>query len=347
MWNLSTMGRILKEQNSFCKNKGGGFMKKKYRILILVVLMVFCLNGCNKKEELISNSFDTDTNQKCNIGEFSYWVPQNWQPRAGDGNITYYDVDQGLLSVQLMEANGESIMEVENQKEYTEGLKQSGSGYKLSKEEIIDVDGQSAYRQEFEFLLEGKTYTAISVLFDGEKGVVCFSMGREKKSKTDHGADFDAIIESIRNDNMLYTNVENKISEKIIGNLKETYTDMEMEAVEVEETGGLQIMLLTPRIGNINSDEFILSLERAYNEIIKGNSLYDRVSITLRGKDSGTDTILVSIYSDDGEDRSDLVAMLEDKELENAFELSYLKNATFSIIDAERQTREKMQDIVK
>lgn len=69
MWNLSTMGRILKEQNSFCKNKGGGFMKKRVLTTILICMCV-SVAGCNSGSDIVKNSEKSSTSSVENNAGF-------------------------------------------------------------------------------------------------------------------------------------------------------------------------------------------------------------------------------------------------------------------------------------
>lgn len=171
-------------------------MNKIINMFLVIVICCGLFTGCGKKE-IVTDEFDSKTNQKCSFKGYSFEVPKNWKKdEDSTEDQQFYRPKDGLLQVGYMDV-GTGIMNESLRKEIFDGFAKSLKGYEALSGSEIQVDGVKAYQQELNVKLSEKDYRATMVLFDSKDGIIVFWVNTLKGSKKDYSKDFEKIIESI------------------------------------------------------------------------------------------------------------------------------------------------------
>lgn len=182
-------------------------MKRFVGMLLMLCMCCGLLAGCGGKEEssekddntkLMSSDFDSETNQKKTVKEYSYEVPEAWKENNSTDTISYFYPENGLLMVTCEEAEGVSIADEQFRKVYSQNV---ASGFEefesLSSSELL-VDNKTAYQEQAHFTASGVEFDGTIVTFDYDGGIIAFIMGTYASSDVSYADDFDKIIKSIK-----------------------------------------------------------------------------------------------------------------------------------------------------
>lgn len=171
-------------------------MKKIISMLIVVSLCCGMIVGCGKKK-VVTNDFDSETNQQESIVGYSYEVPEKWEKgdNSVDDTIYYYSSDS-MLMVMYSEMDG-SLSNKDTREAFIEGVTSTVEKYKLVAESETKVNGDKAYEYDINIKLAGKDYATDMIFFEDTKGVVGFMMATLQTSENDYSKDFSKVIDSI------------------------------------------------------------------------------------------------------------------------------------------------------
>ena len=173
-------------------------MKRVLSMLLAVCLCCGLLAGCGGKEKILTEDFDSTTNQNVTISTCNFEVPKSWE--KGDrstGEILYYYPEEGLLMVGYSEMD-QSILDKQAREEFIASFGEEFDGFELKKEIECEVDGFKAYRHDVSIKMADDNYDTSMVTMDCGKGVVSFMMAVLETSDKDYSQDFSDIVSSIK-----------------------------------------------------------------------------------------------------------------------------------------------------
>ncbi len=181
-------------------------MKKLLSALLVACLCCGLAAGCGAKEEsespqneaIVSEDFNSESNQKKIIQGYRYEVPPNWSENNSTDTNSYFYPENGMLMVSYEEAEGVSITDETFRKTYSENVSSGFDNYELLDSSEITVAGQKAYREDVNFTSSDQDMSGTFVTFDYPGGIISFMMGTYASSDVDYSKDFDKILESIR-----------------------------------------------------------------------------------------------------------------------------------------------------
>lgn len=172
-------------------------MKKVVSVLLVACLSCSLIVGCGGKEKVVTDDFDSETNQQESIVGYSYEVPKEWEKgdNSTDETMYYYSSDD-MLMVMYSEMDG-SLSDEDTREAFIEGVTSTAEKFKIVEETETKVNGDAAYEYNINIKLAGKDYATDMVFFESTNGVVGFMMSTLQTSENDYSKDFDKIIDSI------------------------------------------------------------------------------------------------------------------------------------------------------
>lgn len=256
------------------------------RIICIIMVLGMCcwmIAGC-KKEVKVSSDFDTETNQNERVKECHYQIPDAWEKEgeAGDNTVFYYP-DNGMLMVYY-EDSEESIFDGDLVQTYMSNFTSGWDNVKSEELKTLDISGENAYSQEWEFETDGISYVSKTVLFDCGNGIMNFTMSTEKDSDVSYAEDFSEILNSIS----VYLPFESTLDDidtmtlalkmdgtyEFVSDGENQMDDGTFMQTYVEESSGSQIVLLA-------DEQRKITMARAISNSAEG--LSEAAIVTLTG----------------------------------------------------------------
>lgn len=169
---------------------------KKILSAILVMCMCFgLLAGCGGK--VITNDFNSETNQSISVKGYSFEVPESWKKGENSTDeIQYFYPEKGMMMVAYSEMN-QSLDDENVRSDFIDMFGKGFEKYKLISAEETLVNKENAYRFEMKIRTNNQDYLSTMIAFDCSTGIISFLMCTEKGGNQDYTDDFEKVVASI------------------------------------------------------------------------------------------------------------------------------------------------------
>lgn len=184
-------------------------MKKMGSFIIAMCLGIGLLAGCGeeKQEEKKQEEEKSVDFQEVDFHGYSFLVPEDWEKGENTEDVQYFYPETGMLLIQFSPIEGESILDKTVQQEFTKGFGESYENFEVIQESTVNVAGQEAYRQVMNLTSNDADWQSTVVTYDCRGGWMTFAMFAVQ-GKDFYSEDFEAILDSIKNENGSVTDGE-------------------------------------------------------------------------------------------------------------------------------------------
>lgn len=188
-------------------------MKKLLSVLLAACLCCGMLAGCSGKqkdtsgenteeqkveeEKTLTADFNSDTNQKKKLEDYSFEVPKEWEEGANSAkNTLYFYPNQGMLMVMYSESEVSILNDIDRES-FVNGMASGFEAFEMISETEVTVDDKPAYQFEMNARLAENDYSITMITFDIDSGLMSFMMGTLQSANEDYSVDFEKVIDSI------------------------------------------------------------------------------------------------------------------------------------------------------